>query len=180
MKPILLLVAMLLIFSTTASGQLYEWTDDKGSVSFTDDPEHIPAKYRSRAKVREGTGKGLPEKVETKREKLAAEPEPPTRAAPELYGGRVLSWWQASYVERKSRVEGLQAELARLKDEQILARRKKLTHKRLMDRKALAEKTEAVAAMEVRVKDAEKELAEFRSTAENSGIPVDMLESGSR
>ncbi|HZV82539.1 MAG TPA: DUF4124 domain-containing protein [Geobacteraceae bacterium] len=180
MKPILLLVTLLLVLITPAYGQLYEWTDDSGSVNFSDDPEHIPAKYRSRAKTRESTTGETAEKGETRKEKSPVQAAPSTRSAPELYGGRTLSWWQESYAAKSKRLQALQARLAKLKDEQITARRKKLTLQRAMDRTALNAKMEEVTAMEAQVTDMEKEMAEFKSLAESSGLTADMLGSGSR
>jgi len=179
MKPILLLMVLLLVISNTAYGQLYEWIDDSGSVNFTDDPDKIPAKYRNRVKPREDAVKESPDARGTVREKAAAQPEV-TPAGPKLYDGRGLSWWQTSYAERVKQVEALKGELSTRKEEQMIARRKKVTLSRMTDRKLLAQKTEEVAAKEAQMKNAEKDLAEFRSYAERSGLSVDMLESGSR
>lgn len=179
MKLVLLLTLMLLVFSNAASGQLYEWIDESGSVSFTDDPDRIPAKYRNRAKPREGTMRETPEQKGAERGKPAAPPAAPP-AGPRFYDGRVLSWWQSTYDSRVKQLETLKGELARLQEEEVIARRKRITYGRLSDRKLREEKRDEVAAKEAQVKSAEQDLAEFRAYAERSGLSIDMLESGSR
>lgn len=179
MKPTLILLILLFALSTPAMGQLYEWLDDSGSVHFTDDPDRVPARYRKRVTTREETLKAEPKQGEVKRED-ALQPQPQPQAAPKLYGGRALAWWQTSYANRVSQLETLKTDFAKLKEEQLVARRKKVTLSRMTDRKAFADKTAEVGAKEIEIKTAEKELADFRSLAESSGLTVDMLESGSR
>jgi len=175
MRSFLVVFALILVSSTVASGQLYEWTDDRGNVSYTDNPDSVPAKYRSRAKVRDEAMKG---KV------TDGGVVPPAQAeqvkVPDLYGGRPLSWWQASYARKSAELEPLQARLSELKDEQNSARRKKVIYQRPADRRALLVKNQEVEAAEARVKVAEKELADLRSQAENSGITIEMLRPNTR
>lgn len=178
MRAILLISTLLLLFSS-AHGQLYEWTDDSGSVNFSDNPGHVPAKYRGRVKIHESSPAEARPQGEAAREQLRAKESFP-RPTVELYAGQPLIWWQSSYAEIKGRLETLQRELARLKDEQVTARRKKLIFQRHSDRKFLAEKTEAVKAKEQQVKDGEKELADFVASAESAGLSLDMLAAGSR
>lgn len=178
MKPTLFVLLVLLLCSSTAIGQLYEWVDDNGSVNFTDDPDRVPARYRKRVKAREETLKAEPKPAESTKPQSPPQQEPQVKSGPKLYGGQRLAWWQSSYAGRVSRVEALKADLARLKEEQLVARRKKVTLSRLMDRKALVDKTEEVAAKEAEVRSAEKDLADFRALAESAGLTADMLERG--
>lgn len=180
MKSIMLMAVLVLVLVTVAYGQLYEWTDDSGSVNFSDNPDHIPAKYRSRAKLREGTTADTTVKEDGKKDDTPLRPEPVSRSNPGLYDGQPLSWWQSAYADRKGQLATLHADLDKLKDEQAVARRRRVTYQRTMDRMALNAKTEEVAAMEARIKELEKGLAEFKSRAEGAGLTVDMLESGSR
>jgi len=175
MRSFLVVFALILASSTVASGQLYEWTDDRGNVSYTDNPDSVPAKYRSRAKVRDEAMKGN-EKPGGDVPQAQAEPT----KSPDLYGGRPLSSWQASYAKKSGELEALQAKLNELKDEQNRARRKKVIYQRPADRRALLVKNQEVEAAEARVKVAEKELADLRSQAENSGITIEMLRPNTR
>src|SRR2546422_10142073 len=46
---ILLALVIFVCTAVHASAQLYEWTDEQGRKNFTDDPNRIPEKYRSKA-----------------------------------------------------------------------------------------------------------------------------------
>lgn len=53
MKSIVIVLALLLYMAPSAQAETYTWTDDRGVISFTDDPNMIPPKYRVKAKQRE-------------------------------------------------------------------------------------------------------------------------------
>jgi len=179
MRSFLVVFALILASSTVASGQLYEWTDDRGNVSYTDNPDSVPARYRNRAKVRDEAMKGAVEKGEVKKEESLPQTQEEPKS-PDFYGGRPLSAWQAAYARKLGTLESLQARLNELKDEQNSARRKKIVYQRPADRRALLVRTQEVEAAEARVKVAEKELADLRSQAENSGITIEMLRPNTR
>ncbi len=44
--PILLCFVVLFLATLSYSQQTYRWTDDKGTVHFTDDPSNVPERYR--------------------------------------------------------------------------------------------------------------------------------------
>jgi ribosomal protein S20 len=46
MKKCLLLVFLLIFLAFPVNGEVYKWTDSKGTVHFTDDPSLIPGEYR--------------------------------------------------------------------------------------------------------------------------------------
>lgn len=180
MKPILLLTAVLLLISQPASGQLYEWTDENGSVNFTDNPDSVPAKYRNRVRTRESVDNEAPKAVEKPAAQTPVQTAPRPSPRVELYDGHPLSWWQSKYSVLSAKVVAVQGELAKLKGEEDIARRKKRVLQRGVDRRAFAVKAQEVAAKEAEVTAAEKDLAAFTSQAETAGLSVDMLESGSR
>jgi len=45
-----LIVFVLIVFCAFADAEIYKWTDEKGTIHFTDDPATIPEKYRGQAK----------------------------------------------------------------------------------------------------------------------------------
>lgn len=47
-----LIVFVLIVFCAFADAEIYKWTDEKGTVHFTEDPATIPEKYRDQAKGR--------------------------------------------------------------------------------------------------------------------------------
>ncbi|MHB8058012.1 MAG: DUF4124 domain-containing protein [Desulfuromonadaceae bacterium] len=49
MNRTILLLLLVLCCSAVADAVTYNWTDDQGVVNFTDNPDRIPAKYRSKA-----------------------------------------------------------------------------------------------------------------------------------
>jgi predicted aspartyl protease len=49
---VLLLMSWILLLASMASGEFYEYQDDKGTINFTDDQDKIPKKYRKNLKVR--------------------------------------------------------------------------------------------------------------------------------
>jgi Domain of unknown function (DUF4124) len=46
-------LALTLLAALSVNAETYSWTDDKGVVSFTDDPTSIPPKYKAKAKKSE-------------------------------------------------------------------------------------------------------------------------------
>lgn len=46
-----LLVLLLLIYPLSAAAVTYQWTDEAGTVNFTEDLGNVPKKYRKRVKV---------------------------------------------------------------------------------------------------------------------------------
>src|SRR5512145_2180412 len=144
MKLIMGLFLLVSFFPLNAYSQLFEWTDDKGGVNFTDNPDRVPPKYRGKVRVLENA----------KREPTASEEQQPVVAPPaaapsvKLYDGKSVRWWKSQYGTKKERVEQLRAMLPGLKEELAIARRKKVTFTRLQDRKAYEAKMNEVAAAE--------------------------------
>jgi hypothetical protein len=54
MKRTMILPLLLLCSAAVADAETYKWIDDQGVVSFTDDPNLIPSRYRSKALRDEG------------------------------------------------------------------------------------------------------------------------------
>jgi Domain of unknown function (DUF4124) len=50
MNRITVVLAVTLFTALSVNAETYTWTDNKGVVSFTDDPTLIPPKYRDKAK----------------------------------------------------------------------------------------------------------------------------------
>lgn len=47
MRLLLLTALILMVGSTPATGELYEWVDEKGSIHWTDDLTRVPSRYRT-------------------------------------------------------------------------------------------------------------------------------------
>lgn len=52
MKTIILTISFLVLFVGVSHSEIFKWTDEKGSVHFTEDPATILEKYRDKAKGR--------------------------------------------------------------------------------------------------------------------------------
>lgn len=172
MKLIMGLFLLVSFFPLNAHSQLFEWTDDRGVVNFTDNPDRVPPKYRGKVRVLE----------DAKQEPAAREEQQPVvapaAAAPavKLYDGKPAQWWKSQYATNKARVEQLRAKLPGLKEELAIARRKKVTFTRLQDRKAYEAKMNEVAVAEAEIKAAEDDLAAFLVQADQAGLPADWRE----
>jgi hypothetical protein len=69
----ILLAALFALWPADSVSEVYQWTDKKGTVHFTDDPEQLPEPQRSKA-LRE-----LYEKQEQEKKERKSRPKTPTR-----------------------------------------------------------------------------------------------------
>ena len=60
-----LLVLLLLLYPLSAVAVTYEWTDEKGTVNFTEDLGNVPKKYRKKVKVLGADEGGAPQIIES-------------------------------------------------------------------------------------------------------------------
>lgn len=97
---------------STASGATYSWTDEQGTVHFTEDPGKVPEKIRKKV-LRGEENETVPE--ETPSETPAAKaPEATLQAAPAgsngddgLYGGKTYGQWQKELAESEAALVAL-------------------------------------------------------------------------
>lgn len=52
-RGILIMALAVLLQPLTVSGEFYQYEDESGSVSFTDDPANIPKKFKKKQRIRE-------------------------------------------------------------------------------------------------------------------------------
>ncbi|MGD0627252.1 MAG: DUF4124 domain-containing protein [Thermodesulfobacteriota bacterium] len=53
MRIIVAAVFVLYLFIPLTHAEIYKWTDEKGTVHFTEDPATIPEKYQDKAKIKD-------------------------------------------------------------------------------------------------------------------------------
>ena len=53
MKHIILLLLLIVIISAAADAEIYTWTDEQGTTTYTDNPARIPSRYSGRTQVGE-------------------------------------------------------------------------------------------------------------------------------
>ena len=86
----------------------YEWTDDKGTVTFSDNPTQIPGKYSKQVKKRE-TVKG-----ETPQVRLDQDSSPKRKQSSqrvEIYGGHDEGWWRGQFSGTRAEIEKIKVNL---------------------------------------------------------------------
>ena len=97
----------------SSQGAVYQWLDEKGNISFTDNPANIPEKYRQSATR-------LDETPSSKKPKTNIAPEAPSSNDADQGSktlddnGRDEQWWRARTQELRHRKELLLAEKERL------------------------------------------------------------------
>ena len=86
----------------------YEWTDDKGTVTFSDNPMQIPDKYNKRVKKR-ATVKG--ETPQVRFDQNSSPIRRQTTQKAEIYGGHDEGWWRGQFSGTRTEIERIKVEL---------------------------------------------------------------------
>jgi hypothetical protein len=86
----------------------FEWTDDKGTVTFSDNPMQIPDKYNKRVKKR-ATVKGETPQVRFDQNSSPIRRQPTQKA--EIYGGHDEGWWRGQFSGTRTEIERIKVEL---------------------------------------------------------------------
>jgi hypothetical protein len=166
-----------LLFSVPAGAAMYEWTDDKGVVNFTDNPKNIPAKYRNKVKKRpsitgeptESVPAGTPQPGESPQ---ALEPTPqPGKSV--MYGGHDESWWRSRYSNLHQELKALQDGLPTKREDLSAARRKFTVYQFPQNRRAYYDLMAEVDKDEARIKDLTNQLESLDVEAARAGVPLD-------
>ena len=109
MKKSLLLVFLLIFLASPVNGEVYKWTDSKGTVHFTDDPSLIPEEYRPKS-----FGTETPPKEEAPKgtEESSVQKAP---IASKDNAGRGEEYWKARVREWQQKQAQTQEEWERLR-----------------------------------------------------------------
>jgi hypothetical protein len=104
-------LVMTVAFSN-AHAETYSWTDEQGTIHFTEDPGRIPNKFRSKALKKEEMN-SVPEE-----EPAAKAPEAIPQAAPGgserddgIYAGKTYEQWQKELVDRETAMTAVRKRL---------------------------------------------------------------------
>lgn len=162
-----LIVALLLVYPLSASAQTYEWTDDRGTVNFTEDLGKVPKKFRKKVKVRDDDG-GAPQITEE-----ISEPVPSrTRDAGALkqqkpsYGGKDETAWRNEFAAAKSRLQAAERELVEL--------RGRMGDTSKMSRSEYLSIHNTIKYSELRVLDLRGKLELLGQSADQAGVPAEL------
>lgn len=197
------LFAMILFLAMAAPvwADTYQWTDSKGVVHFTDNPDKIPRQYRKKVRKRPSVKSETPVISTTPQTLSAPEAAKKKEAAkaPPLYAGHDEKWWRTTTGNLRKELAKLTEELPGKRDKlQFLRRRWVISMGRtpkegesLEDIESYTNKSalsapgknrEAYYAMkneiesdEGRIKQIEQELAELELLATKAGVPKEWI-----
>jgi uncharacterized protein DUF4124 len=101
-------VAILAVSFSTVYAATYSWTDEKGTIHFTENPGKVPEKFRNKVKIEDGADSAPEEKPATK-EPAANVPDATPRAVYSggdagsgIYAGKTYDEWQKDLADREA------------------------------------------------------------------------------
>jgi len=164
-----------------ADSGLYQWTDEGGTVHYSDNPLKIPGKYEKGVKIRDSIkGKNSPD--QTQKEKTAM--QKPANTTGQLYGGHDEKWWRNRFsyltAEIRMKKETLSEKQARLKKVHFkkvvsasIGKPTVLAGNPRKNRAAYQELYHEIKSDEEMVAALEKELETLNAEASIAGVPLD-------
>jgi hypothetical protein len=112
-----LLAIMAVVSSSPVSAETYSWTDDQGTVHFTEDPGKVPAKYRGKPPAQEEAEPPLPQAdpagKATNGGQLIA-PGAGEVPANGLYAGKSYDQWQQELVAQETAMTAVRDQINEL------------------------------------------------------------------
>ncbi|MFB3885247.1 MAG: DUF4124 domain-containing protein [Thermodesulfobacteriota bacterium] len=100
MKQAFLIVAGWIILSSVAFGQeIYQWTDEKGTVHYTDDLTLVPERYRNQVQEKKAPRESPPQLSPPVLKEEEVVPQPESTAEKKDLAGRGQEWWKAKAKE---------------------------------------------------------------------------------
>ncbi len=158
----------------------YEWTNDEGTVTFSDNPMTIPGKYSKQIKTRE-TVKGEPQQVRLEPDSSPNKVQ--SKQEVETYGGHDERWWRGQFAGTRAEMERIKTRL-----ESNQENLKTLHHKKVISNSAQTDGLygnprknrenyriayEEVREDEKRIKALEQKLIDLENEASRYGVPFE-------
>jgi len=112
---------ILAVSFSSASAETYTWTDEQGTIHFTEDPGSVPEKIRNKA-LRKEEMNSAPEEAPSQVPSAKA-PEATLQAAPGgdgdnvIYAGKTQEEWQKELAEREAAMEAVRKRIAEIADQ---------------------------------------------------------------
>jgi hypothetical protein len=181
MRFTLLLVVLVFSYSESSNADTYQWTDNQGVVNFTDNPDNVPKKFRTKVKVTPSADRAIdaqgPAKTETsvgsnKKPEVTAT-TPPAPAGPKLYGGHDERWWKSRYSSLRGEMKSIQDNLPAKRGDLEQLRRKLTLYTYARNRVAYQEKLAEIQRDEERIKVLTDQLTSLDTEAATAGVPFD-------
>ena len=177
MKTIPSFFILVLLISVSAHAAMYEWTDDRGVVNFTDNPANVPAKYLNRVKKRPSINVDTTETVTAPtRGNGQTTPAPAEASRSEagvLYGGHNEDWWRSAFGTLRGEMKNIQDSLPAKRDARQQARRTLTLYTYPPNRQAYYDLTAEIEKDEARIEELNKQLESLDNDASRAGVPFD-------
>lgn len=163
-----LLIAMLLLYPLPSLATTYEWTDQSGTVHFTEDLGTVPKKYRKKAKV-VGEEENVAPQPPAASEPVAEKPKlQESQKGKKVYGGKDEGAWRKEFATVKRDIQGSGASLrelqARMADTSNMSRSEYLVIQNSIKHEG------------IRLQGLQKKLQQLEQEADEAGVPKEMRE----
>lgn len=123
---LILLVAVAVLTAAPVLAETYSWTDDSGTMNFTEDYSQVPKKYRKKIEIR-GKVDNKPSAAETPavaKDAVKSAPVAPAKesettkakVAEDSYGGKSLDVWQRELTAAEAEAKAL---FAKVKEQEV-------------------------------------------------------------
>ncbi len=166
----LVVIVVVIMAWSAAWATVYEWTDRRGVVNMTDDPDKVPSAYRKTMKTRDiDTREAMPSPAAPVGETVGTPLPPPKQA--KLYGGHDEEWWRNSFQELRQKLQSLRADIADKKDSLAALHRRRVIYQRPEDRVAYFAASDEVTKDEEKAASLQKRLDDLDREAEGAGVP---------
>ena len=174
MPFVILVILAVLTVANPLRAETYQWVDDKGVTNFTDNPDRIPAKYRSKTQTLPSVdAESRPAPRPTVKPSL---PAPSPTNVPTLFGGLDETGWRAKFSVLRTELKGLQEGLPAKRDELNTLRRKRVIAMGSApgkQRQAYYAKLAEIEKDDARIKELETQLTALDQEARKLGVPAE-------
>jgi hypothetical protein len=170
MRAVILQIILGLMFSAVASAAIYQWTDERGVIHFTDDPGAVPKRYEKRTKVIPTSDA---ERVQAAPAEAAPEKQATEGPRVTLYGGHGEMWWKSRYGALHTELKELQGELPARQAELEQLKRTYFLFAYTRNRIAYQNKETQVRQIEERIATLNGELSALDAEAARAGVPFE-------
>lgn len=167
-KYLLYLCALGLVVSVAdeVPAATYQWTDSKGGMHFTDNPDNIPKKYRGKARVLESIEPSATTIIPEATSMQPASPEPADRAQDETV-------WRQRFAAIRGELSSIKERIEAKKEQLQEIRRQRVLFHKVGDRLAYNELEKEIEKDEQRISQLEKELADLDVEAARAAVPLE-------
>ena len=168
MNRLVMFSCIILACTTTVWADIYEWTDSRGVVHFTDDQKKVPAMYRSKLKIQPADENQASPPAAT-----SPRPAEPAYSEKKPFGGHTREWWRSQFQTVQAELKVAQDKLVATKEEQVALHRKRVIFKRSSDRVAYNKLSDDIAAIEDQIKALQVKLTDLQKAADEVAVPSD-------